>query len=272
MIKTFLTRVLVGALVGLGAVLPGISGGVLCVMFGLYKPIIEFLSHPRRSFKKYASMVLPVFLGVAVGFVVVARVLAFFLTEYEAVSTCLFIGLIAGMYPSLLKEAGVKGRNGRSWLSWGLAVLVTFAILIGVHMFRTSLVPNTLWYVFCGVCMALSIIVPGMSFSTLLMPLGLYEPFVEGIGHLDFSVMLPGFASVIVVLIVCSKLVDHLFETHYSAAFHAVAGIVLAATIVIIPFDSFTVSVTGCIANLVALAVGAVIAYLLSLIEVDKNA
>lgn len=67
---TFLTRVLVGALVGLGAVLPGISGGVLCVMFGLYKPIIEFLSHPKRSFKKYGSMVLPVFLGVAIGFVV----------------------------------------------------------------------------------------------------------------------------------------------------------------------------------------------------------
>ena len=83
---TFLKRVLVGTLVGLGAVLPGISGGVLCVMFGLYKPIIEFLSHPKRSFKKYASMVLPVFLGVAVGFVVVARILEFFLTKYEAVS------------------------------------------------------------------------------------------------------------------------------------------------------------------------------------------
>ena len=119
--------------------------------------------------------------------------------------------------------------------------------------------------------MAVSIIVPGMSFSTLLMPLGLYEPFVAGIGKLDFSVMLPGFAAVIIVLITFSKLVDRLFETHYSIAFHAVAGVVLASTIVIIPFDSFT-SVTGCIANIAALAVGAVIVYLLSLIEVDKNA
>ena len=112
---------------------------------------------------------------------------------------------------------------------------------------------------------------PGMSFSTLLMPLGLYEPFVAGIGRLDVSVMLPGFAAVIIVLITFSKLVDRLFETHYSLAFHAVAGVVLSATVVIIPFSSFA-SVTGAIANIIALAVGAAVAYLLSLIEVDKDA
>lgn len=178
---TFLTRVLVGALVGLGAVLPGISGGVLCVMFGLYKPIIEFLSHPKRSFKKYGSMVLPVFLGVAIGFVVVARVLEFFLTRYEAISVCVFIGLIAGEFPSLFKEAGKEGRNKASWISFFAAMALAFAVLIGVNLFRVDITPNVWWYIFCGVCMAVSIIVPGMSFSTLLMPLGLYEPFVAGI-------------------------------------------------------------------------------------------
>ena len=152
-----------------------------------------------------------------------------------------------------------------------MAALAAFAVLIGVHMFKVEIVPNVWWYVFCGVCMAVSIIVPGMSFSTLLMPLGLYEPFVAGIGRLDVSVMLPGFAAVIIVLITFSKLVDRLFETHYSLAFHAVAGVVLSATVVIIPFSSFA-SVTGAIANIIALAVGAAVAYLLSLIEVDKEA
>ena len=79
-------------------------------------------------------------------------------------------------------------------------------------------------------------------------------------------------AAVILVLIAFSKLVDRLFETHYSAAFHAVAGVVVAATVMIIPFDSFAVSVSGCIANVIALACGAGIAYLLSLIQVDQNA
>ena len=47
--KTFLLRLLQGGLIGLGAVLPGISGGVLCVIFGIYKPIMELLSDPGVS-------------------------------------------------------------------------------------------------------------------------------------------------------------------------------------------------------------------------------
>ena len=47
----FVFRVVQGALIGLGAVLPGISGGVLSVIFGIYKPIMELLSNPIANFK-----------------------------------------------------------------------------------------------------------------------------------------------------------------------------------------------------------------------------
>lgn len=47
---TFLVRMLQGMLIGLGAVLPGISGGVLCVIFGIYRPVMELLSNPRKYF------------------------------------------------------------------------------------------------------------------------------------------------------------------------------------------------------------------------------
>ena len=55
-----LFRVIQGALIGLGAVLPGISGGVLCVVFGIYKPIMELLSHPIKNFKTHVPKLLPV--------------------------------------------------------------------------------------------------------------------------------------------------------------------------------------------------------------------
>ena len=48
-LKLFLIRLMQGALIGLGAVLPGISGGVLCVIFGIYRPVMELLSHPFRA-------------------------------------------------------------------------------------------------------------------------------------------------------------------------------------------------------------------------------
>lgn len=60
---TFLVRMLQGMLIGLGAVLPGISGGVLCVIFGIYRPVMELLSNPRKYFFIHIRKLLPVILG-----------------------------------------------------------------------------------------------------------------------------------------------------------------------------------------------------------------
>ena len=68
-------RVLQGVLIGVGAVLPGISGGVLCVVFGIYKPVMELLSNPLRNFKTHVPKLLPVIVGMGVGFLGVAKIL-----------------------------------------------------------------------------------------------------------------------------------------------------------------------------------------------------
>ena len=98
-----LLHVIQGALIGLGAVLPGISGGVLSVIFGIYKPVMELLSNPFANFKTHVPRLIPYLIGGAVGFLGVANVLAFFLEKYPDPSVCLFVGLIAGMLPSLFR-------------------------------------------------------------------------------------------------------------------------------------------------------------------------
>lgn len=230
---TFLVRMLQGMLIGLGAVLPGISGGVLCVIFGIYRPVMELLSNPRKYFFTHIRKLLPVILGGAVGFLGVANILSFFLEKYPDPSVCLFVGLIAGMLLSV------------------------------------SLVPNVGWYVFCGVCLALSVIVPGMSFSTLLMPLGLYTPFVDGLGHLNLSIMIPSGIGAVVTVICFAKMIDALLEKFYSYVFHAIVGIVVAATVMIIPFGSFTVSLSAAIVNVICLGLGVLCSLLLNRIDKD---
>lgn len=259
----FLIKVLQGALIGLGAVLPGISGGVLCVVFGIYKTIMEFLADPFRKFKTHIPKLLPVVIGGAIGFLGIANILSFLLEKYPAPSVCLFIGLIAGMLPSLFREAGEQGRSKASFVALGIAMVIVFALLISLKVLSVEIEPNFVWYIFCGFCLALSVIAPGMSFSTLLMPLGLYEPFVAGIGHMDFSVLIPGGIGGLATVILFSKAVNSLFEKHYSVAFHAIVGVVIAATIMIIPVDSFAVSALSAVINLICLAVGIVAALLL---------
>lgn len=256
-------RVIQGAFIGLGAVLPGISGGVLCVVFGIYKPIMELLSHPIKNFKTHVPKLLPVIIGLGIGFMGIANLLSFFLEKYPAPSVCLFVGLITGMMPSLFREAGEQGRSKGSYISLIVAMVVVFALLLGLQFSSIEIVPNFVWYLFCGFCLALSVIAPGMSFSTLLMPLGLYTSFVDGIGHLDMGVLIPGGLGALITVILLAKAVNALFDRHYSLAFHAIIGIVIAATVMIIPYQSFTVSMNQSIVNLVCLAVGIIAALLL---------
>lgn len=268
-------RLIHGAIIGLGAVLPGISGGVLCVVFGVYKPIMELLSHPFKAIKKYAKLLIPIVIGIGIGFLAISKLLGFLLTKYPDPSVCLFVGLIAGMMPSLFREAGEKGRSKGSFISMAICFAVVLALLLGLNAVHVTIVPNFWWYLFCGFCIALSVIAPGMSFSTLLMPLGLYTPLVDGIGNLDFKVILPAGIGALLTVILLAKAVDSLMNKHYSVVFHGIIGIVVAATVVIIPFQSFAAGVKEAVINVICIAAGVVIALILdkfnSKVKVPEN-
>ena len=256
----FLFRILQGALIGLGAVLPGISGGVLCVIFGVYQPIMEVLANPFKAVKKHIRLLIPIGIGVVVGFLGVAKLLGFLLNRYPNPSVCLFVGLIAGMLPSLYREAGEQGRNKSSFIALGAAFALVLGLLVTLRVISLQIVPNFAWYLFCGFCLALSVIAPGMSFSTLLMPLGLYTPFIDGIGNIDFGVLIPGGIGALLTVILFARAVDSLVKHHYSVTFHAIIGVVIAATLVIIPFASFAAGVGSALVNIVCMAAGVVCA------------
>lgn len=256
-----LLRVLQGALIGLGAVLPGVSGGVLCVIFKVYQPLMEVLSNPAKALKKHCRLLLPVIIGVVLGFLGVAKLLGFLLDKYPDPSICLFVGLIGGMLPSLFREAGEKGRSMRSFIGLGVAFASVLSLLIALEIISFQIIPGFVWYLFCGFCLALSIIVPGMSFSTLLMPLGLYQPFVDGVGSLNLSVLIPAAVGAVLTVILLARLISWLMDNNYSVMFHSIIGVVIAATLVIIPFAGFTGA--SALINIICLIAGAAAALLL---------
>lgn len=263
-------KVLQGALIGLGAVLPGMSGGVLCVVFGIYTTVMEFLADPFRKFKTHVPKLVPIGIGGVIGVILSAKVLETVLEAEPNASVCLFVGLIVGTLPSLFREAGEQGRTKASYVSMVVAMITVSAILIALAMNKVSIEPNFGWYLFCGFCVALSVIAPGMSFSTLLMPIGLYNPLMEGIGNLNFAIIIPCGIGALVTVILLAKAVDNLLKKHYSVSFHAIVGVVIAATVmlVVIPnakdnvdiIGSFANSAKDAIVNTVCIVVGVVVA------------
>lgn len=263
----WLWKVLQGALIGLGAVLPGISGGVLSVVFGVYRPIMELLAEPQHKWRTHLPRLLPYMTGSAVGFLGVANLLSYVLETYPEQSVCVFVGLIGGMLPSLWREAGEQGRTAGNKIVTGLTFVAMIFLLFSLQSSQTVVKPGPVAYLFCGFAFALSVIAPGMSFSTLLMPLGLYTPFVNGIGHLRPEVLIPGMIGCVMTFLCLARLVNRLFEKQYAGMFHGIFGIISAATMMTIPWNSFAVSPETASRNLFCMAAGIVAALLLEIMN-----
>lgn len=229
-----------GAIVGVGAILPGVSGGVLCVAFGIYEPMMELLTSPFKSIKKHYKMFIPFLLGWAIGFVLLAKVVELIFEVSAAVALMLFFGLICGTLPELFKISE-KSDGKKSWtpfiLSLSLAFLF-FHLLEGGTGF--TIAPSFFSYLFCGLLWGLSLIIPGLSSSSVLIYLGLYEPMTAGIGALDFSVILPVLLGIVVTALLFARLVNMLFKKHYALISRIVLGFVIASSLKIVPaaYDS----------------------------------
>ncbi len=232
----WLRDLLCGALIGAGAILPGVSGGVLAVVFDIYRPFMELLTHPRTAVKKYWKWFPPIALGWCVGFLGFAKGIAAAIDSSSTVTTWLFIGLIVGTGPSLFREAGKEGRGASAWVSLVLCALAVFGGLFYIsRIVCVCVAPNFWWYNFCGALWGMSIVIPGMTSSSVMMALGLYQPMLEGLANLDLLVLSACLPGMFLSIILLARLVTWFFRTHYAVAFHGILGFVLASTLVIIP-------------------------------------
>lgn len=227
---------LCGVLIGAGAILPGVSGGVLAVVFGIYRPFMEVLTRPRQAAPKYWRMLIPLGLGWAAGFLGVAKGIAAAMTLSDAVTYWLFIGLIAGTAPSLFREAGKEGRSASAWGSFLLCAAAVFAGLFYVsRVVHIQVEPNFWWYNFCGALWGMGVVIPGMTSSSVMMALGLYQPMLEGLARLDLLVLSAALPGMFLTIALLARLVTWFFRRHYAVAFHGILGFVAASTLVIVP-------------------------------------
>ena len=261
-----------GVAVGAGAILPGFSGGVLCVVLGMYPLVMELFSHPFRAFKKHWKIYMFIGIGWAIGFFAVSNVIKFMYARFEVFTIWTFVGMIFGNVPSLYKEAGKKGRSASSFISMAVAFIVMFAILFSVAMLPDlNITPNVWWYLFSGFMWGLSIIIPGLTSSSIMMSLGIYEPFNTGLATFDLSVIIPWVVGMIATAALLARVIEKIFKKHYSEAFHAVVGIVLASTLMIFPiFREY--SALDVFISVTCVLVGFALAFLLSNFKVDSDA
>ncbi len=280
-IGQWLVRLFKGIMVGIGAILPGLSGGVLAVIFKLYDPMIRFLANIRHKFIKQVLYFLPVGVGVGAGIVLFSVVVEAAFESYAPQFICLFIGFVIGTFPSLYRTAGLRGRNYKHFLVLliSAAAITTLMILGGKSL--VAVTPSIPVWFGSGALIGLGVIVPGMSPSNFLIYFGLYDKMATGIKNFDMSVVIPLALGVIACVLLLAKLAAWAFEKYYAGMYHFILGLVVGSSVAIFPTQvvpgfssealaniglSMPVAIVFAVAMLI---VGIIASYLFSLLE-DK--
>lgn len=233
---SWLARVIKGIVIALGFILPGISGGVLAAILGIYERMIGFLAHPFKDFKENVLYFIPVAIGMLLGIGLFSYPIEYLLENYQVFVLWSFAGAIIGTVPSLLKESTRESDRDQIDLAW---FWITFTIS-GLGLYALNFVVGTLSssflnFILAGALLALGVLVPGLSPSNLLLILGIYAPMLTGFKTFDLlGTFFPIGIGAGATLIVFSKMMDYALNNYHSRVYHFIIGIVLSSTLLIL--------------------------------------
>jgi len=233
---SWLARIIKGIVIALGFILPGISGGVLAAILGIYERMIGFLAHPFKDFKENVLYFIPVAIGMLLGIGLFSYPIEYLLENCQVFVLWSFAGAIIGTVPSLLKESTRESDRDKIDLAW----FWTTFIISGLGLYALNFVVGTLSasflnFVLAGALLALGVLVPGLSPSNLLLILGLYAPMLTGFKTFDLlGTFFPIGIGAGATLIIFSKLMDYALNNYHSRVYHFIIGIVLSSTLLIL--------------------------------------
>jgi putative membrane protein len=230
--------------VGMGSILPGISGSMVAAILKIYQDLIEALNnitkHPIESIKSIWQYIVGIMLGLGFGFLFIRL----FYEQFPIPLTLLFIGFILGAIPSLLKEIQGVHLNYKHFIVMGMAILLMIGFLFITE--NESSTGSWTYYIIVfmvGAITAIALITPGLSGATLLMALGYFRlliqigsDVIEAIVTFNFSEVLPMLPTLLVLmlgvlvgLIVIGKLMYFILKSYKAYFYIAILGIVFVS-------------------------------------------
>ena len=235
--KEILISILVGFSIGFSVIVPGISGSSIAMIMKVYDKMMYAISNLFKKFKICVVFLLPILFGILVGFGVGFILVKTLLEAFPFITICLFIGLMIGTYPILFTEINGEKLNANRTLLFvgGIAVPVVFSVismLASADYGLTNINPlHYLLFLFLGVMVSLTQLIPGLSATVLLMIFGYYKSLMNGIGSelfwnweliFVYVSMVVGF---LVGTLAFSKIINKLLDNFRKQFFFVICGL-----------------------------------------------
>jgi putative membrane protein len=260
---------IVGFLVGAVSMLPGISGGIVAVLFGIYERLIDDINHIRTKIKEDLGFLLTVGGGIFLGLLVFVYITDWLLGAFFVATMFFFVGLIIGQLPDLIRITK-KGEPTRGphivWLALGLAIMIGLLFLElrtggggGEAVIESSgLLIGVLLSFFAGAILALSKIIPGISGSTVLLALGLFTWMLTIITDFKLVYLLPFCIGFVIAVFAFAKVMGYILENHHHTVYYFITGLTVGSIILIAAItdvSGFGDMLMGCAAAAVGIIV-----------------
>ena len=245
-LKQWILALILGVFIGLAVIVPGVSGSTIAIIFGLYVGMLYAFGNIFNDFKRCFMFLLPIGIGVVIGFVagfiVIQKVFGIYLFQI----ICLFVGLMAGAVPALTNE--LKGAKASPLRILLMIVGVMIPIAIGVvsivltgdaessETFTSFPIWRYILYLPLGFIVSITQIVPGLSATAILMAFGQFGPILNSL-HTDYILANPqvlglyaalgvGFIAGIVLI---SRIFSAILKKHKFTAFFMIVGLSLGS-------------------------------------------
>jgi len=225
-----------GALIGFAEVIPGVSGGTIALIVGVYERIIASGSNlVRLRFREVEwRLILPLLAGMFAAIFAGAAIIEPLLTSYPSLVLAFFIGLIVASLRVPYRMAAAKWRAKNFILASAAAVLA--AVLTSLPQSQELAVVAP-WQIALGAALAVcALVLPGVSGSFLLLALGLYAPTLAAVNDRDWGYLLIFVAGAIVGLGAFVNLLRWLLANHHEITLTVMTGLMAGSVLALWPW------------------------------------
>ncbi len=281
--KEFFKRFGIGAAIGAGMIIPGVSGGTIAVLFNIYDKLISAISDLRKDFKNSFFFLLPILLGAAAAICAAYFPLKFALDNAPLATVMLFAGLMTGSLPKVINDGRAFGFKKINILSVAIPFVAVIGICFLPNLGNVNLGGDMpVWGYFVlilmGALASCALVIPGVSGSMLLLIFGYYQPILNTVSALKDSfghslLVLVLFAlGILIGFISIAKLMKFLLKKFPRGTHWAIIGFVVGSIpAIFLSFDYNTeIGVAQLLVGTMLCLIGIILAYTVTQLAADK--
>ncbi|GEN32303.1 putative membrane protein [Cerasibacillus quisquiliarum] len=226
-----------GFFMGASDLIPGVSGGTIALLLGIYDRFIEAINGLfSRKWKRHLTFLIPLGIGAGTAIVSLSKVINWLLKHHPGPLQFFFLGLILGVLPFLTQQADMKNK----FRLYHYGILIVGAILVGSIEFLGTIMDNLsisdyVFLFFSGILASAAMILPGISGSMILLVIGAYATIIHAINNFQFDVIIVTGLGIVIGIVTMSKLINYFLNRYFTATFACVIGFVIGSLIIVFP-------------------------------------